>query len=87
MSISVCRAALSLLLASPLAAQQVPRTPRESAVHVLDRLAWGATSGQVDQVAKEGVFRWIDRQLGVADIDDPALIGAPSGATRVRTPG
>lgn len=57
----------------PAAAQQSPMTARDSAWHVLNRLAYGATPGQVDRVARDGVMAWIDRQLGVSRIDDPAL--------------
>lgn len=66
-----CVAALAL--AAPLAAQQPPMTPRDSALHVLNRLAYGPTAGQVEAVAREGVMRWIERQLAVPAIDDPAL--------------
>ena len=66
-------AALAILVAAPLAAQPAPMTARDSAFHVLNRLAYGATPGLVDRVAREGVLAWIDRQLGVARVDDPAL--------------
>ncbi len=66
-------AALAILVAAPLAAQQAPMTARDSAFHVLNRLAYGATPSLVDRVAREGVLAWIDRQLGVARVDDPAL--------------
>jgi uncharacterized protein (DUF1800 family) len=58
--------------ASPTAAQQA-MTSRDSALHVLNRLAYGPTPGLVDQVAREGVLRWIDRQLAVNEIEDPSL--------------
>lgn len=73
MSPAFRRATLCLLLAAPLNAQQATLTPRDSALHVLNRLAWGAAPGQVEQIARQGVMRWIDRQLGVTEIDDPAL--------------
>ncbi|MGH7560745.1 MAG: DUF1800 domain-containing protein [Gemmatimonadales bacterium] len=50
-----------------------PLTARDSAVHALNRLAWGATPGLIDQVVREGVMRWIERQLAVTDPRDPAL--------------
>ncbi|HTL04436.1 MAG TPA: DUF1800 domain-containing protein, partial [Gemmatimonadales bacterium] len=63
---------LLALAAAPLAAQQ-PLTPRDSALHVLNRLAYGPTPGLIDRIAREGVLHWIDDQLAVESIDDPAL--------------
>ncbi len=65
--------AIATLVAAPLTAQQAPMTARDSALHVLNRLAYGATPGLVDRVAHEGVMAWIDRQLAVQRIDDPSL--------------
>lgn len=48
-------------------------TPRDSALHVLNRLAYGPRPGEVDRVAAEGVMHWIDRQLTPRKIDDGAL--------------
>lgn len=48
-------------------------TARDSARHALNRLAWGAAPGQVDQAAREGVMRWIERQLAVESVSDPGL--------------
>jgi uncharacterized protein (DUF1800 family) len=48
-------------------------TPRDSAVHALNRLAWGASPGLIEQVAREGVMVWIDRQLAVPATNDPSL--------------
>ncbi|HEY4100022.1 MAG TPA: DUF1800 domain-containing protein [Gemmatimonadales bacterium] len=59
-------------IAIPTAAQ-APMTTRDSARHVLNRLAYGATTDEVDQVIHEGVLKWVDRQLGFADVHDPAL--------------
>ncbi len=63
---------LGLLLATGAAAQ-APMTSVDSARHVLNRLAYGALPGQVATVAREGVLKWVDRQLGFTDIHDPAL--------------
>ena len=60
-------------LAAPVGAQQAPMSPRDSALHVLNRLAYGAAPGQIDRMVREGVMAWIDRQLAVDPIDDPAL--------------
>jgi uncharacterized protein (DUF1800 family) len=66
-------AALATLVGPPLTAQRAAMTARDSANHVLNRLGYGATPGQVDAMAREGVLSWIDRQLGVDQVDDPAL--------------
>ena len=62
--------------ASPLvaASTQAPLlTPRDSALHALNRLAYGPRPGEVDRVAAAGVMQWIDRQLSPDKIDDAAL--------------
>lgn len=72
-------AAATLLLATlvptsrPLTAQ-APMSPRDSAVHALNRLAFGPLPGQVEEVAAGGVMRWIERQLAPATGPDRALI-------------
>src|SRR3989441_12871349 len=48
-------------------------TPRDSALHALNRLAYGPRPGEVDRVAAAGVMQWIDRQLSPAKIEDHAL--------------
>ena len=58
----IAAAALAALAAPPASAQQ-PMSPRDSAVHALERLAYGPTPGQADSVARRGVMRWIDGQL------------------------
>jgi uncharacterized protein (DUF1800 family) len=65
--------AAALLSAAPLAAQPALTTPRDSALHALNRLAYGATPGLADRIAREGVLRWVDRQLAVTQADDPGL--------------
>ena len=59
-----------LLLAGLLALPSVSPTirpsdpsPRDSALHALNRLAYGPRPGEVDSVARLGVRRWIDEQL------------------------
>lgn len=54
---------LALPCGAPRLAAQAPASPRDSALHALNRLAFGPAPGQVEAVAKEGVLRWIDRQL------------------------
>jgi uncharacterized protein (DUF1800 family) len=84
MNSRVFAAALALLGAwpAPAAPQTVaPRagapapvlTPHDSALHALNRLAYGPRPGEVDQVAAQGVLMWIDRQLAPEQIDDHAL--------------
>ncbi len=48
-------------------------SPHDSALHALNRLAYGPRPGEVDRVAAEGVIRWIDRQLAPRRIDDGTL--------------
>src|SRR5437899_12701192 len=56
------------------ATSQAPSlTPHDSALHVLNRLAYGPRPGDVDRVAADGVMRWIDRQLSPGKLDDGPL--------------
>src|SRR2546421_7149706 len=48
-------------------------SPRDSALDVLNRLAYGPRPGEVDRVAADGVMRWIDWQLSPGKIDDGPL--------------
>src|SRR2546430_15561798 len=48
-------------------------TPQDSALHALNRLAYGPRPGDVPRVAAEGVMHWIDRQLSPDGIDDDRL--------------
>src|SRR5256884_5018193 len=50
-----------------------PLSPRDSASHALNRLAYGPRPGEIERVARAGVLRWIDAQLEPAKIDDEAL--------------
>src|SRR5207253_3689827 len=47
--------------------------PRDSAVHTLNRLAYGPRPGEIERVARAGVRRWIDAQLTPDKIDDKDL--------------
>ena len=76
---------LAALSAAPLGAQPALSTPRDSALHVLNRLAYGATPGLVERIAEEGVLRWIDRQLAVTAADDPGLRGVLARFDLLRT--
>src|SRR5213082_1270252 len=52
-----------------------PFSPRDSASHALNRLAYGPRPGEIERVARAGVLRWIDAQLAPDQIDDEALAG------------
>src|SRR5690242_20164546 len=48
-------------------------TPRDSALHALNRLAYGPRPGEVDRVAQIGVMQWIDQQLSPKHVNDDSL--------------
>jgi len=64
---------VTLLLtgAVPLPAQVLTRA--DSAVHALNRLAYGPRPGDVDRVAQGGVMRWIEGQLTPGNTPDESL--------------
>ena len=53
--------------------QAPPLTVRDSALHALNRLAYGPRPGEVERVAAVGVMRWIEQQLAPERIDDAAM--------------
>src|SRR5213593_1833460 len=61
------------LLPVGIGAQQGTLTPQDSALHALNRLAYGPRPGDIPCVAAEGVMRWIGRQLSPGGIDDDRL--------------
>ncbi len=69
--------AAALILAcqslSPTVRLSAQLSPHDSALHVLNRLAYGPRPGEADWVAADGVMRWIDRQLSPGKIDDGPL--------------
>src|SRR5438445_5659930 len=52
-----------------------PLPPQDSALHVLNRLAYGPRPGEIERVARAGVLPWIEAQLAPDQIDDEALAG------------
>jgi uncharacterized protein (DUF1800 family) len=65
---------LFLIIALPaVGAAQGPMSPRDSAYHVLNRLAYGPRPGDVDRVAAMGVMKWIEAQLAADPGRDAAL--------------
>jgi len=58
---------------SGLGAQARPLAPRDSALHALNRLAYGPRPGEIDRVARGGVLRWVDAQLAPDKIDDQTV--------------
>ena len=64
---------LALLLQGAGAPSSRALTPRDSAFHALNRLAYGPRPGDVLRVAAGGVLRWIDRQLSPDGINDDRL--------------
>src|SRR5205809_7796077 len=69
--------AAALILAcqslSPTVRLSAQLSPHDSALHVLNRLAYGPRPGEADRVAADGVMRWIDRQLSPGKLDDGPL--------------
>src|SRR5258705_4111737 len=62
-----------LVLAVPAALGAQALTPRDSALHALNRLAYGPRPGEADSVARTGVMRWIERQLDFERVPDSRL--------------
>jgi uncharacterized protein (DUF1800 family) len=56
--------------------QRPPLTPRDSALHALDRLAYGPRPGEVDRVAANGIMRWIDQQVDARGAEGEPLATA-----------
>ena len=64
---------LALLLQGAGAPSSRALTPRDSACHALNRLAYGPRPGEVDSVAQFGVMRWIEQQLDPGRISNAGL--------------
>ncbi len=61
-----------VLLPAAQALAQTMTTAQDSALHALNRLAYGPRKGDVERVARMGVMRWIEAQL--AGVEDSALV-------------
>src|SRR5882672_2647778 len=64
-----------LVLAVPGALGAQALSPRDSALHALNRLAYGPRPGDVDSVARTGVMRWVEQQLDFERVPDDRLAG------------
>jgi len=67
---------LSLIATLCLLTTQAPGaslTPRDSAFHALNRLAYGARPGEADSIARLGVMKWIEQQLDADHVPDPRI--------------
>src|SRR2546428_8235191 len=71
-SLAVPPLVTALVLAASGGAGQPPpvRPPCDGAFPASNRLAYGPRPGEVARVAREGVMRWIDRQLAPDQIAD-----------------
>ena len=65
----------ALALTGSTAARTDALTPREQALHVLNRLAFGPRPGDVDRVAQMGVTAYLHEQLYPERIPDSRLEG------------
>ncbi len=71
--------ALLLCSLTTPAVSQGTMSATDSARHVLNRLAYGATPGAIDSIGRAGVLKWVDRQLGYNDVQDPQLANMERG--------
>lgn len=60
--------------AGPTRPPRTGLTARDSALHVLNRLAYGPRPGEVDRVAAMGVMHWIEQQLAPERLPDRVLV-------------
>jgi uncharacterized protein (DUF1800 family) len=63
---------LALALACAAAPAAAQDAARDSAVHLLNRAAWGPRPAEVSGVAAIGMRRWIEQQLDPSRVDDRA---------------
>ena len=60
-------------LPKPAAAVNVPLTPRERVIQLLDRFTYGPRPGEVDRVLAQGADQWLEQQMNPDSIPDPIL--------------
>src|SRR5258708_31916721 len=76
---TVSRGGLGTAFLALLSVSPSPRLPaqslssRDSALHALNRLAYGPRPGDVDRLAAMGTLRWIDQQLDPNRLDNHVL--------------
>ena len=78
--------AVSRAAPQPDAKWREPLTGAPAALHVLNRLAFGPTPGQVEDVQKQGVRAWIEEQLRPASIDDSGVDAQLAGMNLIQAP-
>ncbi len=84
--LALCAAPCTLKAAPQTdAAWRQPLVGAPAALHVLNRLAFGPTPGQVEDVQKTGVRAWIETQLHPATIDDAAVDATLAGMTLIQS--
>ncbi len=66
------KATAQLRLPPPKIAPNVPLNPRERAVQMLNRFAYGPRPGDVERVLAMGPDKWLEQQMNPAGIPDPA---------------
>ncbi len=64
---------IALALLTGITTSDSKLNDRQRALHALNRLAFGPRPGEVDAVMKDGVDRWIERQLHPEGIPDRAV--------------
>lgn len=70
---TIAAVGLAALIPTPVPQPDPAPAARDSAWHVVNRLAFGADPELVEEVARIGALNWVDRQLGMAPGDDRAL--------------
>ncbi|MBA5686636.1 DUF1800 domain-containing protein [Rugamonas apoptosis] len=73
---SIAIAAFALLSHGAADAADLPQSPEQAALHVLNRLAYGPRPGDIERVTQMGVQRYIDSQLHPESIPMPAALTA-----------
>ena len=68
-------------MAAPATVPEHALTANDSALHMLQRFAYGPRAGQVEEVSHQGALAWLDAQLASDGRDDPRL-----AALEKRTP-